>query len=88
MICLMIWIVCMSLFCQVNYKKNMEIFKKLGFWEESAKAYRNISSHKEWTVLDLGCGNGVSTNYLKGETVVGVDLSEREMIKAKRKLEL
>lgn len=66
------------------YKKNMAIFRKLGFWEEAAEAYKNIPSKESWTVLDLGCGNGVSTNYLKGKTVVGVDLSEKEMVRAKK----
>src|SRR5581483_2287360 len=67
------------------YKKNMAIFKKLGFWEESGEAYKKIPSNDSWTVLDLGCGNGKSTNFLKGRNVIGIDLSENEMIKAKNK---
>ena len=48
------------------YKRNMKVFKKLGFWEESADAASEIPSQENFTVLDLGCGNGVSTNNIKG----------------------
>lgn len=67
------------------YRKNMKIFKKLGFWEEAADAAKLIPSEKDYTVLDLGCGNGVSTANIKGKMVVGMDLSKNQMIKAKKK---
>ena len=69
----------------VAYRKNMSIFKKLGFWEETGEAAKFIPSEKDWIVLDLGCGNGVSTANIRGETVVGVDLSPKQLIRAKRK---
>lgn len=67
------------------YKQNMKIFRKLGFWEESGEAAKLIPSKKGDVILDLGCGNGVSTNYIRGKVVVGVDLSENEMVRAKRR---
>jgi len=67
------------------YKKNMKIFKSLGFWEESGDAASLIPSKKNFTVLDLGCGNGLSTSKIKGRTVIGLDLSAKQMIRAKRK---
>lgn len=67
------------------YKKNMSIFKKLGFWEECGEAANKIKTEKDYVILDLGCGNGVSTAYLSGKTVVGVDLSLKQLIRAKKK---
>lgn len=68
-----------------SYKKNMKIFKKLGFWEESGEAAGFIPSKADWTVLDLGCGNGVSTANIKGKNVIGLDLSSNQMVRAKKK---
>lgn len=65
------------------YKKNMKVFKKLGFWEESGETARLIPSDKKFKVLDIGCGNGKSTAHLVGETVIGLDLSESQMVRAK-----
>ena len=67
------------------YKNNMRIFKKLGFWEESGEAASLIPTGNNDTVLDLGCGNGVSTNYIRGKIIVGLDLSEPGMVKAKHR---
>lgn len=67
------------------YKYNMDVFKQLGYWEESGAAARQIPSENTWTVLDVGCGNGYSTSNIKGKLVVGVDLSEEQMIKATKK---
>jgi|GEM_PF-2572280 len=66
------------------YNYNMKIFKELGYWEETGIATRKIASKKDYTVLDLGCGNGVSTNNIKGQLVIGLDLSESQLIKAKK----
>lgn len=67
------------------YKQNMKVFKKLGFWEESGEAGGFIPSDKSWTVLDLGCGNGVSTANIKGTNVIGMDLSSNQMVRAKER---
>lgn len=67
------------------YKTNMNVFKKLGLWEESGEAAGFIPSNKENVVLDLGCGNGLSTNYIKGKFVVGLDLSQVQMVRAKKR---
>jgi ubiquinone/menaquinone biosynthesis C-methylase UbiE/uncharacterized protein YbaR (Trm112 family) len=64
------------------YQKNMKVFDKLNFWEESGKAARHIPSDPNFTVLDLGCGNGVSTHNIKGKTVVGLELSEKQLTRA------
>lgn len=66
------------------YEKNMEIFGQLGYWEESGVAARLIPSKKNSVVLDLGCGNGVSTANIKGKFVVGLDLSINQLAKAKK----
>lgn len=66
------------------YKKNMKVFEKLGFWEESGQAANFIPSDPEYTVLDIGCGNGVSTANMIGKVKVGVELSEKQMIRAKK----
>lgn len=68
-----------------SYRKNMKIFKKLGFWEESAEAARYIPSNRGWTVLDLGCGNGKSTANIVGKNVFGVDLSVKQLAIAREK---
>lgn len=67
------------------YQKNMRVFKKLGYWEESGEAARFIPSRSDFTVLDLGCGNGISTANIKGRLVVGLDLSRKELALAKEK---
>lgn len=67
------------------YKLNMRVFRKLGFWEESGYAARFIPSDSSMTVLDIGCGNGLSTSNLRGKTVIGVDLSTSQMTRAKRR---
>lgn len=67
------------------YKYNMKIFRKLKFWEESGEAAKYIDSKKDQVVLDLACGNGVSTANMKGRLVVGLDLSTTQMVRAKRK---
>jgi ubiquinone/menaquinone biosynthesis C-methylase UbiE/uncharacterized protein YbaR (Trm112 family) len=67
------------------YQKNMKVFDKLNFWEESGKAARFIPSKNDFTVLDLGCGNGVSTDSIKGRMVVGIELSEKQLIRAKKR---
>ncbi|MBX4205652.1 methyltransferase domain-containing protein [Candidatus Microgenomates bacterium] len=67
------------------YKINMRTFKKLKFWEESGEAAGFIPSDKNFTVLDLACGNGVSTANIKGNNVVGLDLSTTQMVRAKSK---
>jgi ubiquinone/menaquinone biosynthesis C-methylase UbiE/uncharacterized protein YbaR (Trm112 family) len=67
------------------YNQNMQIFRKLGFWEESGEAAGFIPSQKDFRVLDLGCGNGVSSAHIKGKLVVGMDLSERQMVRAKER---
>ncbi|MDO8638519.1 MAG: methyltransferase domain-containing protein [Candidatus Daviesbacteria bacterium] len=67
------------------YKKNMQIFKKLGFWEESGEAAKLIPSRDDFIVLDLACGNGLSTAHIKGSLVVGLDLSESQLEKAKKR---
>jgi len=67
------------------YKVNMQVFKKLGFWEESGEAAGFIPSNKEFRVLDLGCGNGVSTANIEGSVVVGMDLSTNQMVRAKKR---
>lgn len=69
----------------IAYQKNMSIFKKLGFWEETGEAAKFIPTKKDWVILDLGCGNGVSTVNLRGETVIGLDLSPKQLIRAKKK---
>lgn len=69
----------------VAYKQNMKIFKKLGFWEESGEAASFIPSNDNFKVLDLGCGNGISTANIKGKMVVGMDLSSNQMVRAKEK---
>lgn len=69
----------------IVYKKTMEVFRRLGLWEESGKAAGFIPTKKESIVLDLGCGNGLSTSNIKGKFVVGLDLSEVQMIRAKKK---
>lgn len=66
------------------YKYGMKVFLKLGYFEENGKAARLIPSKKDDNVLDLGCGNGYSTAYLKGKLVVGMDLSQKQMIRAKK----
>ncbi len=68
-----------------SYKYNMKIFKKLGFWEESGEAAGYIPTKKDSVVLDLACGNGVSTANMNGKMVVGLDLSAKQMIRAKSK---
>lgn len=65
-----------------SYKYNMKIFKKLGFWEESGEAAGYIPTQKDSVVLDLACGNGLSTANIRGKTVVGLDLSTKQMIRA------
>lgn len=67
------------------YQKNMRVFKKLGYWEESGEAAKFIPSRSDFTVLDLGCGNGVSTANIKGKLVVGLDLSRKELALAKER---
>lgn len=67
------------------YDVNMSVFKSLGYWEESGKASNLIPSDNNYTVLDLGCGNGVSTSRLKAKFAVGVDLSVKELVKSKKK---
>jgi ubiquinone/menaquinone biosynthesis C-methylase UbiE/uncharacterized protein YbaR (Trm112 family) len=67
------------------YEYNMKIFKKLGFWDESGEAARYIPSKKDHIVLDLGCGNGVSAANIKGKFVVGLELSEAQMVRAKKR---
>ncbi len=67
------------------YQKNMKVFDKMGFWEESASSARLIPSKDNFNVLDLGCGNGASTANIKGQLVVGLDLSEKQLIKAKKR---
>lgn len=67
------------------YEVNMSVFKSLGYWEESGKASNLIPSSKDSIVLDLGCGNGVSTSRIKAKLAVGVDLSVRQLVKSKRK---
>lgn len=67
------------------YKKNMEVYKKLGYWEETGEAAKVLPSNKDSVVLDLGCGNGTSTANIKGKLVVGVDLSDEQMARAKMK---
>lgn len=67
------------------YEKNMKIFKKLGFWEESAEAASSLPTTKNDLVLDLGCGNGYSTANIKAKLAVGVDLSHHELAAAKKK---
>lgn len=66
------------------YEKNMNVFRRLGFWEESGEAAGFISSDKNPVVLDLGCGNGVSTANIGGKYVVGLDLSRAQLIRAKK----
>jgi len=67
------------------YKKNMKVFERLGYWEESGRAARIIKSKKNWHVLDLGCGNGFSTANIKGSVVVGMDLSRKQMVRASKR---
>ncbi|QQS38617.1 methyltransferase domain-containing protein [Candidatus Woesebacteria bacterium] len=67
------------------YKKNMQIFKKLKFWEESGEAANYIPTKLTDAVLDIGCGNGVSTSHIRGRRVVGLELSKKQMIRAKEK---
>lgn len=67
------------------YRLNMSVFKKLGYWEESSTASNLIPSKAGDVALDLGCGNGVSTSGIKGSLVVGLDLSEKELVKSKKK---
>lgn len=67
------------------YQKNMKIFDKLKYWDESGTAARFIPSNPNFTVLDLGCGNGVSTHNIKGRTVVGLELSEKQLVRASEK---
>lgn len=67
------------------YKINMRTFRKLKFWEESGEAANFIPSKKDYVVLDLACGNGVSTANMQGKTVVGLDLSATQMIRAKKR---
>lgn len=67
------------------YKINMKVFDKLGFWDESGKAAKFIPSRNDSVVLDLACGNGVSTANIKGKIVVGLDLSSEQLAKAKIK---
>lgn len=69
----------------VAYKNTMDVFRKLGLWEESGKAAGFIPSNSSNIVLDLGCGNGLSTSHIKGKFVVGLDLSQTQMIRAKSK---
>lgn len=66
------------------YKINMQVFKKLGYWEESGMVANIIPGSKNNIVLDLGCGNGVSTANLKARIAVGVDLSSDQLTKAKK----
>lgn len=66
-----------------SYEYNMKIFKKLDYWEETGEAAGLIPSKENYIVLDLGCGNGVSTSNIKGKLVVGLDLSQSQMVKAK-----
>lgn len=70
-----------------SYEKSMNVFKKLGFWEEAGDAANLIPSKSDYTVLDLACGNGVSTAHIKGKLVIGLDLSETQLAKAKKKYE-
>lgn len=67
------------------YKKNLKVFRKLGYWEESAEAAEFIHSDKTYSVLDIGCGNGVSTTNITGKFVVGVELSQKQMVRAKKR---
>lgn len=67
------------------YKLNMRVFEKLKFWEESGEAARFIPTDSKMTVLDIGCGNGLSTANIKGNIVVGIDLSVTQMVRAKMK---
>lgn len=67
------------------YKKNMDIFRDLGYWEETGFATRSLPTKKTDYVLDIGCGNGVSTANIKGDLVIGVDLSESELQRAKKR---
>jgi len=67
------------------YSINMRAFEKLGFWEESGEAAKYLPSDENHTVLDLGCGNGLSTASIKGKLVVGLDLSHKQMARAKKK---
>lgn len=67
------------------YKLNMRVFEKLKFWEESGEAARFIPTDSKMTVLDIGCGNGLSTANIKGNVVVGIDLSITQMVRAKMK---
>lgn len=67
------------------YEINMSVFKSLGYWEESGNASNLIPSKKDDTVLDLGCGNGVSTSKLKAKQAVGLDLSTKQLVKSKNK---
>lgn len=65
------------------YKKNMKVYKKLGYWEETGEAAKVLPSNNDSVVLDLGCGNGTSTANIRGNLVVGVDLSDEQMARAK-----
>ena len=66
------------------YEVNMSVFKSLGYWEESGKASNLIPSKSSYTVLDLGCGNGVSTSRLKAKLAVGLDLSVKQLVKSRK----
>src|SRR5258708_30595766 len=44
------------------YQYNMRIFKKLKFWEESGEAAKFIKTQKSDVILDMACGNGLSTS--------------------------
>jgi len=67
------------------YKKNMQIFKDLGYWEESGEISYKIPTNKNDFVLDIGCGNGVSTGNMIAKYAVGIDLSQTELSRAKKK---
>lgn len=56
--------------------------------EQKAKfqaAFKNLKMEKLGLVLDVGCGTGLLFDYVadKAETVIGVDLSRKTLLKAK-----
>lgn len=57
--------------------------------EQKAKfqaAFKNLKMERLGLVLDVGCGTGLLFDYVahKAETVIGVDLSKKTMLKAKK----
>lgn len=60
---------------QSEYTRNMLLSRQRiaqsGFWHPLLQAIRSVIKHPEGTLLDVGCGEGAHSAYLRGQGITG-----------------